>query len=335
MNNASSKQELIKAQEQSKADMQKKLDDCSIGQFMNTSAIKNRINSMLGTDRGLRFITGITSAVSTNMNLAECTNTSIFNGALLGETLNLSPSPQLGHYYLVPYKKKRRDGSVESVTAQFQLGYKGYIQLAIRSGQYKKINVVEVKDGEFVGYDMFNEEIHINQIKDYVARKNACTVGYYAMFEYLNGFKKCLYMSKEEMLEHANTYSSAFNKNDYQRLLDGKIAEKDMWKYSSFWYKNFDEMAKKTMLRQLISKWGIMSTEMQKAFENDMGVIKEDGSVDYVDNISQEEIPIIEQIDQPVQEAEVQETENQNEQMEVKTEQKEVRQVDMHALFNN
>lgn len=322
MNN---KQELIKAQEQSKLNKQKMLDSMAIGQFMNQGAIKDRINSMLGSDRGLRFITGITSAVSTNSNLAECTNTSIFNGALLGETLNLSPSPQLGQYYLVPYKKKRKDGTIESITAQFQLGYKGYIQLAIRSGQYKKINVVEVKEGEFIDYDMFNEEIHINQIKDYVARKSAKTIGYYAMFEYLNGFKKCLYMSKEEMLEHADTYSSAFNKNDYQRLLEGKIPEKEMWRYSSFWYKNFDEMAKKTMLRQLISKWGIMSTEMQKAFENDMGVIKDDGTAEYIDNQTQEQSDesVIEQPE--VVEADIQEQQQSEE----------PKQVDMNALLNN
>ena len=273
MNN---KQELMKVQEEKK----KQLNSMPIGGFMNTTAIKNRVTSMMGSDRGLRFITGVTSAVSTNPSLAECTNESIFNGALLGETLNLSPSPQLGQYYLVPYNDRKSGGKV----AQFQLGYKGYIQLAIRSGQYKKINVIEVRDGEFVDYDIFNEEYNFNPIRDYNERKKAPVIGYYAMFEYLNGFKKAIYMTKEEMLDHADTYSSAFNKIAYQDLLDGKIPEKDMWKYSSFWYKNFDEMAKKTMLRQLISKWGIMSIEMQKAFEADMGEIKDNGQVEYIDN---------------------------------------------------
>ena len=293
MNN---KQELIKAQEESR----NKLNSMPIGGFMNQQAIKNRISSMMGSDRGLRFITGVTSAVTTNPSLAECTNESIFNAALLGETLNLSPSPQLGQYYLVPYKKyKKGSKEVESTTAQFQLGYKGYIQLAIRSGQYKKINVIEVREGEFVDYDIFNEEYSFNPIKDYEKRKKALVVGYYAMFEYLNGFKKSLYMTKEEMLDHADTYSSAFSKVAYQDLINGKIPEKDMWKYSSFWYKNFDEMAKKTMIRQLISKWGIMSVDMQKAFEADMGEIKEDGQVEYIDNE-----PIIQK---DVQEADVSE----------------------------
>lgn len=296
MNN---KQELVKIQEEKK----KQLNSMPIGGFMNQQAIKNRITSMMGSDRGLRFITGVTSAVSTNPALAECTNESIFNGALLGETLNLSPSPQLGQYYLVPYKKyKKGTKELESVTAQFQLGYKGYIQLAIRSGQYKKINVIEVREGEFVNYDIFNEEYHFNPIKNYEERKKSPVIGYYAMFEYLNGFKKAIYMTKEEMLDHADTYSSAFNKIAYEDLINGKIPEKDMWKYSSFWYKNFDEMAKKTMIRQLISRWGIMSVEMQKAFESDMGEIKDNGSVEYIDNEPEE---IVKQDD--VQDAEIKE----------------------------
>lgn len=278
MNN---KQELVKLQQEK----QRQLNAMPIGGFMNTQAIKNRITSMMGSERGLRFITGVTSAVSTNQELSKCTNESIFNGALLGETLNLSPSPQLGQYYLVPYKKyKKGTKEVESITAQFQLGYKGYIQLAIRSGQYKKINVIEVRDGEFIDYDIFNEEYGFKPIKDYEVRKKTPVIGYYAMFEYLNGFKKSVYMTKEEMLDHADTYSSAFNKFAYIDLMDGKIPEKDMWKYSSFWYKNFDEMAKKTMIRQLISKWGIMSTEMQKAYESDMAEIKDNGTPEYIDN---------------------------------------------------
>lgn len=301
MNN---KQALVQAQQSAAAIKKNQLNSLTIGNFMNTPAIKNRVMSMLGNDRGLKFITGVTSAVTTNSKLMECTNDSIFNGALLGESLNLSPSPQLGQYYLVPYNDKNK-GKV----AQFQLGYKGYIQLAIRTGEYKKLNVVEVKDGEFIDFDIFNEEIHLDPIRDYKLRKEAETIGYYAMFEYLNGYRKCIYMSKEEMLDHADTYSSAFSKANYQRLLDGKVKEEDMWKYSSFWYKNFDEMAKKTMLRQLISKWGIMSTDMQKAYEADMAVQKDDGTYDYIDNQIQDIDVIVEQNDDNAHEAEIKEEE--------------------------
>ena len=302
------------------ASLKNQVDTIPIGQFTSQESIRNRAVGLLGKDRALKFLTGITSAVSTNPSLSECTNTSIFNGALLGETLNLSPSPQLGHYYLVPFKKYKivnGERKLDSVTAQFQLGYKGYIQLAIRSGQYKKINVVEVKEGEFTDYDIFNEEYTFNPIKNYNARKQAKTVGYYAMFEYLNGFKKSLYMSKDEMLDHADTYSSAFNKKSYADLIEGKIPERELYKYSSFWYKNFDEMAKKTMLRQLISKWGIMSTEMQKAFEADMAELDDNGKPTYIDN-QEDKIP-----EAPITE-EPKETTSE--------EQKEVKQVDINEL---
>ena len=105
-----------------------------------------------------------------------------------------------------------------------------------------------------------------------------------AYFEYLNGFTKQLYWTKEKMLKHADTYSKAFSKDAYEKLLEGKIPQKDMWKYSSFWYKDFDGMAFKTMLRQLISKWGIMSIDMQEAFDKDMATIREDGTYEYVEN---------------------------------------------------
>lgn len=259
----SSKQELIKAQKEVK----EKLNAMPFASFINQSAIQSRISKTIGSERGQRFITAIVSAVNNNPQLAECTNDSIYSGALLGESLNLSPSPQLGHYYLVPFNDKNK-GKV----AQFQLGYKGYLQLAIRSGYYKKINVLDIKEGELIKYDPLNEEIEINLIEDEETREKTKTIGYYAMFEYTNGFKKTLYWSKSKMQEHAKKYSQGY--------------KADLSKGTSytFWSKDFDGMAFKTMLRQLISKWGIMSIEMQNAIEKDMAVISEDGSVDYVDN---------------------------------------------------
>lgn len=111
-------------------------------------------------------------------------------------------------------------------------------------------------------------------------------------FELLNGFRKTLYISKEEMEQHANTYSKAFNLEDYKKLQAGQIPEKDLWKYSSFWYKNFDTMAFKTVLRQLISKWGIMSIQLQEAFTKDMAVMKDNGDYEYVDSPNYEEEPV-------------------------------------------
>lgn len=267
----SNKQELIKAQQEAKA----KLNAIPFASFINQGAIQNRIIKTIGSERGQRFITAIVSAVNNNSSLAECTNDSIYSGALLGESLNLSPSPQLGHYYLVPFKDKEK-GKV----AQFQLGYKGYLQLAIRSGYYKKINVLDIKEGELIKYNPLDEEIEVNLIEDEEKREKAKTIGYYAMFEYTNGFKKTLYWSKSKMIEHAKKYSQGYR------------ADLSKGTSYTFWSKDFDGMAFKTMLRQLISKWGIMSIEMQNAVEKDMAVINEDGTPDYVDNKKSEE-PVI------------------------------------------
>ena len=234
-----------------------------ISAYLTADAVKNQINQVVGGKDGQRFISAIVSAVNTNPALQECTNQSILSGALLGESLKLSPSPQLGQYYLVPFNDKNK-GKV----AQFQLGYKGYIQLAIRSGQYKKLNVLAIKEGELIRFDPLNEEIEVRLIEDEEEREQANTIGYYAMFEYTNGFWKAIYWSKRKMEAHALKYSKGYQaKKGY-----------------TFWEKDFDGMAYKTMLRQLISKWGIMSIDMASAIDSDMAVINEDGSKEYVDN---------------------------------------------------
>lgn len=260
--------------------------------YLAQDAVKRQINSVVGGKNGDRFISSIVSAVQATPALQECTNPSILSAALLGESLNLSPSPQLGQFYMVPFDNKKK-GCKE---AQFQLGYKGYVQLAIRSGYYKRLNVLAIKDGELIRYDPLNEEIEVDLIDDDIIREETPTIGYYAMFEYENGFKKTMYWSKRRMMVHAEKYSYAFNKNGGSRSLElleqGKIPEKEMWKYSSFWFKDFDGMALKTMLRQIISKWGIMSIEMRNALDKDMAVIQEDGSADYVEN-EQEESPVV------------------------------------------
>lgn len=235
-----------------------------IGAYLSQDAIKNRINEVVGGKNGQRLIAAIISATTANKALQECSNQSILSAALVGESLKLSPSPQLGQYYMVPFKNNKERTTV----AQFQLGYKGYIQLALRSGQYKKLNVMAIKEGELVSFNPLEEEIEVNLIQDETERENARTVGYYAMFEYLNGFKKAMYWSREKMESHALKYSKGYQaKKGY-----------------TFWEKDFDGMAFKTMLRQLISKWGIMSIEMQTALDSDMAVINQDGTKNYVEN---------------------------------------------------
>lgn len=248
---------------------------------IQSEGYKKLINNTLGDPkRAAKFIAAISSAVATNSSLQQCDAGSILSGALLGEALNLSPSPQLGQYYLVPFKDK----------AQFQLGYKGYIQLAIRSGQYKDIDVIEVREGEYLGRDKTTGKHQFEFIEDEVERENKPIIGYMAYFEYLNGFYKNLYWSKEKMQKHALEYSQAYA-SDIKKGTN-----------YSFWSKDFDGMAFKTMLRQLISKWGIMSIDMQEAITKDMSVVKEDGTYDYVDNQPIVSVPTEETINTEVTE---------------------------------
>lgn len=253
-------------------------------QAMQTEKYKKLINNTLGDPvRAARFAANITSAVAVNPTLQECDAGTILAGALLGESLLLQPSPQLGQFYLVPFEskaKRDRQGNVikpACLKAQFVLGYKGYIQLALRTGQYKRLNVLEVKSGELGGWDPFEERFHeMHFIEDFEKRAAMPTVGYIAHFEYINGFQKTLYWTADQMMSHADKYSPAFSAAAYKKLLNGEIPQNELWKYSSFWYKDFNGMAKKTMLRQLISKWGIMTAEMTMAYERDGHVMMPD-----------------------------------------------------------
>jgi recombination protein RecT len=273
---------------------------------ITTDAYKKLIsNTLQDPARAQRFVASITSAVAVNPALQECTPPTIIAGALLGESLNLSPSPQLGQYYLVPFKCQLKDaqGNKMYVTdaagnkvkdangrwipiteskAQFVLGYKGYIQLASRSGQYQDIDVMDIREGEYLGKDPQTGKPRFQFIEDDDAREKLPVVGYMGYFEYLNGFRKVMYWSKEKMMAHADTYSPAFSAEAYKRIQEGQVADQDMWKYSSFWYKNFDDMAKKTLLRQLISRWGIMSIEMQRGYVNDSGFVQVEGNGEFV-----------------------------------------------------
>lgn len=288
-----------------------------------TPTYQNLVKRTLGDpNRAKRFIAAITSAVAVNPALQECTPNTILAGALLGESLNLSPSPQLGQFYLVPFKspikdpngkkiyvtdengKKLKDDDgkyipITELNAQFILGYKGYIQLALRTGQYRRLNVVAVKEGELISYNAFTEELICNWIDNEEQRAVLKTVGYAARFEYMNGFEKVIYWSKEKMLAHADRYSPAFSAAAAKKIDNGEIPAGEMWKYSSFWYKDFDGMAMKTMLRQLIGKWGIMSSEIETAFDKDASVANISKSGEILVEQTEEE-PVIQQ-DEPLE----------------------------------
>lgn len=232
------------------------------------AAIHNALND---AGREKTFVSSIIAASTINPVLQECTPKSVLSAALVGESLKLCPSPQMGHYYFVPYENKVKDRNgrdvldengrpIKQKSAQFQMGYKGYIQLALRSGQYRRINVLSIKKGELKKWDPLTEEIEVELIEDEDVREQTETIGYYAAFEYLNGFRKAIYWSRSKMERHALRYSK------------GYAAKKGY----TFWEKDFDAMAYKTMLRQLISKWGIMTVDMQMAFEQDVDIIQND-----------------------------------------------------------
>lgn len=232
------------------------------------AAIHNALND---AGREKTFVSSIIAASTINPVLQECTPKSVLSAALVGESLKLCPSPQMGHYYFVPYENKVKDRNgrdvldengrpIKQKSAQFQMGYKGYIQLALRSGQYRNINVLSIKQGELKKWNPLTEEIGVELIEDEDQREMTETIGYYAAFEYLNGFRKAMYWSKAKMEKHALRYSK------------GYAAKKGY----TFWEKDFDAMAYKTMLRQLISKWGIMTVDMQRAFEQDVDIIQND-----------------------------------------------------------
>ncbi len=232
--------------------------------FMAGDGVKRKIGEIIAGKKGDGFITSIVACVSNNPALSICDNGTILSAGLQGAALDLSPSPALGHFYMVPFEDRKNNRTV----ATFQIGYKGYIQLAIRSGQYRRINVIALKEGELVSYNRLTEEIFTKLIDDDEIRDKTPTTGYYAMFELSNGFIKTMYWSKAKMEAHALKYSK------------GYAAKKGY----TFWEKDFDGMGFKTMLRQLLSKWGVMSIELQRAFESDMSVLNQDGRPDYIDN---------------------------------------------------
>lgn len=246
----------------------RKADAQSFSTYTAMPAVRQKVNEIIGGKKGDGFITSIVTSVSNNPSLQKCDYNTILSAALLGASLNLSPSPQLGQFYMVPFNDNRNNRTV----AQFQLGYKGYVQMAIRSGQYRNINVLSLKEGELIKWDELTETIEYQLMDDWEARENAETIGYYAYFELSNGFKKAMFWTKSRMNAHAKKYSQ------------GYASDQRKGTAYTFWSKDFDGMAYKTMLRQLISKWGIMSIEMQSAIESDMAVVSQDGSPSYIDN---------------------------------------------------
>lgn len=235
----------------------------SMKEYLSSPAIRTRINDLL-KDRAPQFIVTISSMVSNDAKLASCEPASLFVAALTITALDLPMNNNLGFAWIIPYKQK--DGTF---LAQAQLGYKAFIQLAMRSNQFKTLNVSEVKQGECKGINRLSGELELEWNNDSEKRNKLPTMGFVAYMRLLNGFEKSLYMTVQEAKDHGLKYSQNYKKYN-----------------SGLWAEDFDAMAKKTVLKLLLSKYAPMSTDMAKAQEIDQAVIVDD-KVKYLDNHKQ------------------------------------------------
>jgi len=228
----------------------------TVSQYLNSDSVKRHIEGIL-KERAPQLMTSLISLANLTPGLAKCDPKTLLYCGMKAASLDLPLDNNLGFAYAVPYGKD----------AQFQTGYRGFIQLAQRTGQYKKINVLEIKVGELKHWDPFTEEIELVLIDDADKRESLAVVGYAGIFELLNGFTKHTYWTKERVIKHAKRFSKAFNNGP--------------------WRTDFDAMAKKTVIKELIGKWGPMSVQLREAVKFDQSVIREaeDGTEapDYID----------------------------------------------------
>lgn len=268
-------------------------------------SVKNRFQDVLGK-KAPQFMATIVNVVSASPQLKQCQANSIMAAAFVAATYDLPIDSNLGFAAIVPYNNSKYNPQTKQwekqMEAQFQMMYKGFIQLAIRSGNYEKMNYAVVYEDELVSYNPITGEVEF--VKDF----SKCTqrmngeedkvAGYYAWFRLLTGFSKELYMSKAEVENHARTYSSSYR------------YDLEKGKKSSNWTTNFKAMALKTVIKLLLSKWGILSVEMQRAIQDDQKTFDENGEEMYGDNqpdIIEAEDPfnVIEQHDEEAEELDI------------------------------
>lgn len=232
------------------------------------------LQSVLSSKKA-QFVNNITALVANDAKLQQCTPMSLIYAGIKATALDLPLDPNLGCAYVIPYKNTKS----QITEAQFQLGYKGFIQLAIRSRQFSCINVTDVRQGELKNYDLLSGEVSVQAVPN---RSELPVIGYVAYFRLNNGgsiadcFAKSLYMTVDEIQQHAKTYSQTYS------------SSKDYIRNSSKWTTDFDAMAKKTVLKLLLSRYAPMSVEMQQiqdAVRSDQAVIGESGQpAAYIDN---------------------------------------------------
>lgn len=237
---------------------------------ITNSDVQSYLTQVLGEKKS-SFVNNITALVANDAKLQECKPMSLIYAGIKATALDLPLDQNMGFAYVIPYKCKT------GTEAQFQMGYKGFIQLAIRTGQFRTINVTEVVEGEIASENLITGEIQFVRAKD---RTTKPVVGYVAFFSLLNGFSKMLYMSVEDIKAHAKRYSQTFS------------SSKDWVRESSKWTTDFDAMAKKTVLKLLLNRYAPLSVEMRSAVVSDQAVLNAEGQPDeYIDNPEPEEQP--------------------------------------------
>jgi recombination protein RecT len=236
----------------------------TIKSLFEQNNVKQKFNEILGA-RASQFMTSVLQISNSNSMLSNAEPLSIYNSALLSATLNLPLNNALGFAYIVPYNQKQQDGSFK-VVAQFQLGYKGFIQLAQRSGQFKTIGASAIYEGQLI-----DENQLTGCVFDFKAKKSDIVIGYASHFSLLNGFEKTMYMSIDELKKHGLKYSKTYSNSKT--------------KSSSLWENNFESMATKTMIKLLLSKYAPLSIEMQTAIITDQSLINNENATDvtYID----------------------------------------------------
>jgi len=243
-----------------------------VQKFLRNDSVQQRIEQLL-KDRASQFTTSLLATVNTNQLLSQCKPETVLNAALTAAALDLPINSNLGFAYVIPYKNNKQIDDPETgkktwvsvYEAQFQMGYRGFIQLAQRSGQYKRIAATPVYEGQLKEEDPLAGNTYV-----WDAKTSDKIIGYVSRLELVNGFKNDLYMTAEEMETHGARYSQSYK------------ADKKYKSDKSLWSTDFDTMGMKTVLKLNISKWGPMSVEMQKAVESDQAVIRDTGP-EYID----------------------------------------------------
>ena len=236
-----------------------------------------RFDDVLGK-KAPQFLASIVSAYSSNKELQKADQMSVMAAGMIAATLNLDINPSLGFAAIIPYKKnkKEKDGTwTNTIEAQFQIMTKGFVQLSLRSGMYRNINVTEIYEDEFRSEDIISGEVFIEPVADgdRAHGRTSKVIGYVAYLEFVNGFRKMVYWRMDKILNHAKKFSKSFD------------SRSDKFYKGSTWDTNFEAMCRKTVLKNALSSWGILSTQMQEAVVVDGGIKPDmDAELEYAED---------------------------------------------------